>query len=113
MLFVPYRDGSTVDAVMEQMCATLNQAPAASASPSSPPTSGSGAVRASPSANEALLLALRGVSLAGESIRAEDASSFRKVREVFQGSGWLDVALLCVYRNGGHDAVGYLLFFVF
>lgn len=78
-----FRDGSTADAVMEQLCTTLQQAPR-SASSSSPPTSGSVAVRASSLTSEALLLALRGVSLAGESIRAEDASNFKKVREVLQ-----------------------------
>lgn len=64
---------------MEQLCASLKQ-PSPSARSSSP-SSGSGAARAGSSASEALLLALRGVSLAGESIGAEDASGFRKVRE--------------------------------
>lgn len=68
--------------VMEQLCATLNRKPAAG--PSS-------------STTDALLLALRGVSLAGESIGAEDASSFRKVREIFQ---------LSVVKYGGNFSKG-------
>lgn len=76
------RDGSTVDVVMEQLCATLNQAPPSASSSSL--GSDTGAVRAGSSMSDALLLALRGVSLAGEGIGTEDASSFRKVREVFQ-----------------------------
>lgn len=50
--------------VMDQLCATLRSVEA-----------GSGSVR------KALLLALRGVSLTGGSIGADEASSFRKVQE--------------------------------
>lgn len=58
------RDGGTSRVVMDQLCATLRSVEA-----------GSGSVR------KALLLALRGVSLTGGSIGADEASSFRKVHE--------------------------------
>ncbi|CBN74503.1 hypothetical protein Esi_0028_0118 [Ectocarpus siliculosus] len=93
------RDGSTVDVVMEQLCATLNRAPPMdfSSSSSSPPggtaSLGAGAARTGSSAREALLLALRGVSLAGESIGAQDATSFRKA--------WISRMLAGGFREGG------------
>lgn len=84
------RDGSTVDVVMEQLYASLNEAPP-SARPSSL-GSDTGAARAGSSTRDALLLALRGVSLAGEGIRTEDAGSFRKVSErdpqILQAQFW-------------------------
>ncbi|CAM9191469.1 unnamed protein product, partial [Scytosiphon promiscuus] len=69
------RDGGTVDVVMEQLCATLKRMPPAASSTST---------------TDALLLALRGVSLAGESIGAEDASSFRKawISRMLEGGGF-------------------------
>ncbi|CAM9353211.1 unnamed protein product, partial [Ectocarpus sp. 13 AM-2016] len=94
------RDGSTVDVVMEQLCATLNRAPpmdSSSSSPSSPPggtaSPGAGAARTGSTAREALLLALRGVSLAGESIGAQDATSFRKA--------WISRMLAGGFREEG------------
>lgn len=78
VVFVCLRDGGTAALVMDQLHATLQ----ALAKP--PATSGGGgggggtvAVRC---VKDALLLALRGVSLSGGSIGAEEASTFRRVR---------------------------------
>ena len=64
------RDGGTSQEVMEQLCATLRS--------SKPTSSGVGEAEAGLE-HRALLMALRGVSLAGGSIGADEASSFRKV----------------------------------
>ena len=64
------RDGGTAEVVMDQLCATL-QAPR--------PSLGGTAIAQTGSVSDALLLALRGLSLGVGSIGAEEASSFRKV----------------------------------
>ncbi|CAM9703344.1 unnamed protein product, partial [Laminaria digitata] len=64
------RDGGTAEVVMDQLCDTLR----------APPSLGNtttGAAQTGP-VSDALLLALRGLSLGGGSIGAEEASSFRK-----------------------------------
>lgn len=84
---------------MDQLCATLR----------APPSSGgtTGAAQTGP-VSDALLLALRGLSLGGGSIGAEEASNFRKVR--------CRLYSMCVRREGRRDGdqkpsyVFYLLF---
>lgn len=70
VLYLSRRDGGTAEVVMAQLCATLEEW--------SPAKTGARVG----SAYDAMLLALRGVSLAGGGIGAEDATRFRRVKTV-------------------------------